>query len=317
MPRQRPITRTVPPKDDKAKIQELYLACVELAEIMGIPNDDVTLEDGTVTNDYPVEGLETLEEAQDQLSVYAGSLETDDVISAKTAELIEEAGIPLVSGVIVQGEPVAAKAPEPEPVAPPATRTRGKAATPTPPPTPIVPAPPKAETPATPVPVATPAPVAPVVTAPVAVPATPQKAQEAPTVAVTNASVDSLRIALHKAVDAFCIAISGIAVEPSTGDLGKQKATKSKKTRNGNFCGDVEKQAVAETIKGTILRLLLDADPKIGISKREVLDVLLDRFPEKDESNLWRQVNTYLPGRISNEVIALKRVSNTHYAVDR
>lgn len=66
---------------------------------------------------------------------------------------------------------------------------------------------------------------------------------------------------------------------------------------------------IIETIAHTI-----EKAGKKGVSKEDILKVLVEKFPDKEEKSMKATINVQVPGRISKERFPVKKVGEANYA---
>lgn len=63
----------------------------------------------------------------------------------------------------------------------------------------------------------------------------------------------------------------------------------------------------------SIVEMIEKADPKVGISKEEILAELVKKFPERDKVKMSKTVAVQVPARISSERFKVKKLESGGY----
>ena len=94
--------------------------------------------------------------------------------------------------------------------------------------------------------------------------------------------------------------------------LGSEDKIVEKPAKKEKFAKK-EKKEKKVGIVATIVECVENADKKEGVSKEEVLTVLKQRFPERNETSMWSTVKLHIPYLITKERWEVKKLENGNF----
>lgn len=101
------------------------------------------------------------------------------------------------------------------------------------------------------------------------------------------------------------------SVESNKNDA-KQKGKESKMTTTTKAKKKSEKTPKEKGVIATIVALIENAN-KAGISKEQILNILVKTFPDRNKNSMKNTINVQVPNRISKERFKVKKLENGNY----